>query len=137
MPRIGAWLVVVGVLIVASPMFVGADNDGKLIPVQPGYQQAAYAPGKGPDAKRMLSDREPTPSDQMYVFYYLGKALSYPIDKVESAIFGSKEKKKKTKVAAPVIDPFEAAKLKQVPPAPPARKGAAVEAQQQDRADRR
>jgi hypothetical protein len=136
MPRIGAWLAIAGMLVVASSMNVGADNDGKLIPVKPGYQQAAYAPGKGPDAKRTLTDREPTPGDQMYVFYYLGKALSYPIDKVESVIFGSKEKKKK-KIAAPAVDPFEATRLKQVPPAPPARKGAAVQAQQQDRADRR
>ena len=104
-------------------------NDNGLIRVTPAYHEAVAAPSTNTpvDASNVLGP--PTPREQMYVFWLLGKALSYPIDRIESYVL-LKLKRSRNKQAtinvSSVPNPFEAADLSQVPPAPPVIKGAAA-----------
>jgi hypothetical protein len=99
----------------------------KLIPVKPSYHEATYVP----PAERPTVDPNmpppPTPREQMYVFWILGKMLSYPIDKAESYVY-SFTKKTKPKVdgaptpatAAATPNPFSSVNWSEIPPSPPA-----------------
>ncbi len=93
----------------------------KLIPVHPSYQEATYVPQSESAAYDL-----PTPRDQMYVFWILGRILSYPFDKAESVIDSWKQKRKASPAPAAVpaaasgSNPFASVNWGQIPPAPPA-----------------
>jgi hypothetical protein len=104
-------------------------NDSGLIRVEPSHHEALSAPNpnKPDEASNVLGT--PTPREQMYVFWLLGKALSYPVDRIESYIM--LKLKRGSKKQAPinvssVPNPFEAADMSQIPPAPPVIMGAAA-----------
>ena len=104
-------------------------NDSGLIRVTPSHHEALSAPNTNkPDgASNVLGP--PTPREQMYVFWILGKALSYPVDRIESYVLH--KLKRSSKKQAPinlssVPNPFEAADMSQIPPAPPVTAGAAA-----------
>jgi hypothetical protein len=90
-----------------------------LIPVTPateesvsGKQQAGSS--AGPNA--------PTPSEQMYVFWYLGRIISYPVDTVEAYIKSWMTAPKPVAVPASgssASNPFDSVKWRAIPPAPP------------------
>jgi hypothetical protein len=65
----------------------------------------------------------PTPRDQFYVFWFLGRMISYPIDKLESFIFSKTWRLSPgTPVpasAGPNSSPFDSLNHKEIPPAPP------------------
>ncbi|MFH0960882.1 MAG: hypothetical protein V1897_19530, partial [Pseudomonadota bacterium] len=66
----------------------------------------------------------PAPRDQLYVFWILGRVISYPIDKLESYIsgkFNSVKQPKPIPAAAPgqVSSPFDSLHRREIPPAPP------------------
>lgn len=61
-------------------------SDRKLIPVKPSYHEAAYVPESEVPSADSAATRPPTPREQMYVFWILGRILSYPMDKAESYI---------------------------------------------------
>jgi hypothetical protein len=92
----------------------------KLIPVYPSYHEAAYVPQKAE-----VVDDLPTPRDQMYVFWILGRVLSFPFDKAEGYIesFKNSRKVKAVPAAAPAQskapNPFAFSNWKEIPPAPP------------------
>jgi hypothetical protein len=63
----------------------------------------------------------------MYVFWILGKMLSYPIDKAEAYIYSFKKKEKPRVEGAPTpatatpnANPFNSVNWSEIPPAPPA-----------------
>ncbi len=93
----------------------------KLIPVRPSYQDATYVPQPESAAYDL-----PTPRDQMYVFWILGRILSYPFDKAEAYIDSWKQKRKASPAPAAVPaaasgpNPFASVNWGQIPPAPPA-----------------
>ncbi len=94
----------------------------KLIQVKPSYQAAAYSP-QGNRAADVDDPNGPTPREQMYVFWLLGKILSYPIDSAEAFIQNrlARPPDKTGPEAQPkVADPFDAVSLRDIPPAPPA-----------------
>jgi hypothetical protein len=97
-------------------------TDKNLIPVKAAadeslaeqQQSRSTASANGPEA--------PTPAEQMYVFWYLGKVLSYPVDAVESYIRNWREAPKPVAVPASSsskANPFESVKWTAIPPAPP------------------
>jgi len=95
-----------------------------LIPVKPSYTDAAYTPQK--EASLQDAEAAPTPRDQMYVFWVLGKMLSYPIDKAESFILSKLKKGAEPAVATPAgassqPNPFHSVNWREIPPAPPAK----------------
>lgn len=94
-----------------------------LIPVRPYYQdsQNSVSPDKQLEHERSYQIH---PKDQMYIFWVLGKLISYPVDKAES--FLSQQKKKLFKEGAPVQatappqhNPFSSLNWREIPPAPP------------------
>ncbi len=93
-----------------------------LIPVKPGYDE--------PISERPAANQDdsglPKPSDQLYVFWYLGKIISYPIDTAEAYItsYIAKLRQPAQPVAVPasstpLSNPFDSVKWKSIPPAPP------------------
>ena len=79
MAKISLFTILIALLTI-SPCF--AQTTGKkLIPVVPSYHEAAYVPQKDE-----VVDELPSPRDQMYVFWILGRVLSYPFDKAEAVI---------------------------------------------------
>ena len=101
-------------------------GEKKLIPVKPSYHEASYVP----NAKRPVSSPThvpsgPTPREQMYVFWIVGRILSYPIDTAESFIRGMLTKSTAKPAVVPATgrvqpDPFKSAGMGEIPPAPPA-----------------
>jgi len=73
----------------------------------------------------------------MYVFWIVGKILSYPVDKVEAFITGKLQSFQKPilrPASAPAsevqaVNPFDAVDTSEIPPAPPALGGAAAKHQ--------
>jgi hypothetical protein len=92
----------------------------KLIPVYASYHEAAYVPQKA----EALDDL-PTPRDQMYVFWILGRVLSYPFDKAEEYVDSFKNRRKVQAVPATAParskgpNPFMSSNWREIPPAPP------------------
>lgn len=124
-----SWLLlcIFTVAIWAAPCFAA---DPTLIRVKPSYQEASYAPNKAAADKSADLDA-PSPREQMYVFWVLGKALSYPLDAVEQFIAQKRaEWKQRPAAIEPVAvpDPFEGIETREIPPAPPALNGVAVKA---------
>lgn len=113
-------IVVLSILWGASACFAQS-AEKKLIPVHPSYQEAAYTAQSEIGAYDL-----PSPRDQMYVFWILGRVLSYPFDKAESLIDSWKQKRKAPPVPAAVPatasgpNPFASVNWEQIPPAPPA-----------------
>ncbi len=71
----------------------------------------------------------PKPADQLYVFWYLGRMISYPIDTAEAYLrsYISKLREPVKPVAVPASsiqqsNPFESVKWNSIPPAPPVAK---------------
>ena len=90
-----------------------------LIPVRP----AAEESGSGQQqARANVSPDAPAPAEQMYVFWYLGKIISYPVDTVEGYIRSWMAAPKPVAVPASgssASNPFDSVKWKAIPPAPP------------------
>jgi hypothetical protein len=100
----------------------GENPQGKLIPVKPAYEEAVQPTQAVRDAN---TPTPPTPRDQMYVFWVLGRILSYPIDTAESYVsewIGSWRNRPIAQPAsAPAApNPFTSIRLREIPPAPPA-----------------
>jgi len=95
----------------------------KLIPVKPAYNQASYAPQNSEPAPTLDEQyADPAPRDQLYVFWLLGKIISYPIDKVESYVsrkLNSVGKPEAVPAAASASSPFDSINRREIPPAPP------------------
>jgi hypothetical protein len=68
----------------------------------------------------------------MYVFWLMGRAISYPLDKAESYLKKLRDKatiKQVTIKSAPPPNPFDRLDVSEIPPAPPALHGAAAQRQ--------
>jgi len=130
MPKISLPLVLIILWGACACYGESGTTDRKLIPVKPSYHEAAYVPESQVPAADSTETRPPTPREQMYVFWILGRILSYPMDKAESYI-----RQRLTKPAlkpasapakaAPASSPFDSMNLGQIPPAPPALGGVA------------
>ena len=104
-----------------------ASSGKKLIPVKPSYHEATYVPQAEEPAADPTVPAPPTPREQMYVFWILGKMLSYPIDKAEAYISNSFKKKEKPRVegaptpatATSAQNPFSSVNWSEIPPSPP------------------
>jgi hypothetical protein len=99
-----------------------AGSRNNLIPVKPGFESSTPVPtptnADGPEL--------PKPADQLYVFWYLGQIISYPIDTAEayirSYIAKLREPPQPTAVPAsspPLPNPFDSVQWRSIPPAPP------------------
>jgi hypothetical protein len=99
-----------------------AGSQNNLIPVKPGFESSTPVPTPtnvdGPEL--------PKPADQLYVFWYLGQIISYPIDTAEayirSYIAKLREAPQPTAVPAsspPLPNPFDSVQWRSIPPAPP------------------
>ncbi len=119
MAKISLFTILIALLTI-SPCLAQATGK-KLIPVVPSYHEAAYVPQKDE-----VVDELPSPRDQMYVFWILGRVLSYPFDKAEAYIDSIKNKPKVQAVpatapaAVTAPNPFLSVNWKEIPPAPPA-----------------
>ncbi len=93
-----------------------------LIQVKPENNEAiSGSPQGNPDDSGL-----PKPSDQLYVFWYLGRIISYPIDTAEAYItsYIARLRQPAQPVAvpassSPLSNPFDSVKWKAIPPAPP------------------
>ncbi|MEW6350788.1 MAG: hypothetical protein AB1646_17135 [Thermodesulfobacteriota bacterium] len=113
--------------VLSSGLAVGQSDSGggPLIPVLPSYQEAAYSPEpQGSDP--FSGDRPyspPKPQDQLYLFWFLGQVISYPVDKVESFIAGWRSRKSSDPGRTYEFNPFASAAIEHIPPAPPVTAG--------------
>jgi hypothetical protein len=102
-------------------------SEKNLVPVAPSYAQAAYNPQSDQDPVNAEGQRVPTPREQMYVFWVLGKMISYPVDKAEELIRKQISSLKSPFHPQPVSDqpsskvgnPFTGVNWREIPPAPP------------------
>ncbi len=90
-------LIVVLSILCGTAACFAQSAEKKLIPVRPSYQEAAYTA-----QSESAADELPSPRDQMYVFWILGRVLSYPFDKAESLIDSWKQKRKAPSAPAAV-----------------------------------
>lgn len=94
-----------------------------LIPVKPAYEDASPTVRPAGQAAEAAS-AEPTPRDQMYVFWLLGRMISYPVDRIEAYIVDRFNRKQKEGAPIPATasapNPFESVNWREIPPAPPA-----------------
>ncbi len=126
-----AIVLVFGIVLLGFPCSPLAEQpQPKLIQAKPAYQEATYVPEAQPPAAAPTGPPVPTPRDQMYVFWFLGKILSYPVDRVEAYIMSKFQRPALKPASAPSDEPtgsnpFDAIKLGEIPPAPPALGGAA------------
>jgi len=100
----------------------------QLIPVKPAYAEAApeSQPSKSSAENEALP--EPTPRDQMYLFWLLGKIISYPVDKAEYFVKNQIKRVQNRPIATPASapvspNPFESVNYREIPPAPPVNSG--------------
>ncbi len=96
-------------------------SDKNLVPVKPAADESVVGQQGGSTTSPYAPDA-PTPQEQMYVFWYLGKIISYPVDTVEAYIRKWREAPKPVAVPAsgsPKANPFESVKWNVIPPAPP------------------
>ncbi len=116
----------VGVLLITlwiSPVCLtwGEKPETKLIRVKPAYEEVAEP---APAVRNPNTPPPPSPRDQMYVFWILGRILSYPIDTAESYVSGWVDRWRNRPVAQPAAapagpNPFNSIRLREIPPAPP------------------
>ena len=110
-------------LLVAAAAFGQAEKDaGSLVPVEPVYNERV------PDTPTQQSQPNsavfpsPSPRDQLYVFWFLGKVLSYPVDRLEAYIHSKLNQPKAVPASATsTSNPFDSVNWREIPPAPPAR----------------
>jgi len=115
-------LVTVTLTLCAVALSQAEDQRRNLVPVKPAAEVDAQAAQPARPAAGGLG--QPTAADQLYVFWALGKLISYPFDAADSYIQryreGSDSDAKAIPAAAPgAANPFDAVKLGQIPPAPP------------------
>jgi hypothetical protein len=118
------FLLLLPIMLWTASTCVGQATEKKLIQVKPSYHEASYVPHAGDQGAGQMVPAPPTPREQMYVFWILGKILSYPIDKTESFIrerFARSSKKIKAEPASASSgpNPFNSVNWKEIPPAPP------------------
>ncbi|MGB6063198.1 MAG: hypothetical protein WBG50_00200 [Desulfomonilaceae bacterium] len=111
------------VLIAPVSLAQAEETHKNLITVKPSYHEATYVPQQDQSVVDPTMPPPPTPREQMYVFWILGKMLSYPIDKAESYIY-SFVNRPKAKAQAPATtsttpNPFASVSWSEIPPAPP------------------
>lgn len=115
-------ILLVSIVLVSPAGLVSAEQAVKnLVPVKSEYAQDAQAPAS-PEPVKSAGAPSPTPAEQMYVFWMVGKVLSYPIDTLEGYVRRLMEAPhpKVVPASAPATrNPFEARDLGQIPPAPP------------------
>jgi hypothetical protein len=115
-------------LVCLLAIYSAAENrNPKLIAVRPAANQTSQQPQNtepSPGFDGQYPD--PTPRDQLYVFWLFGKIISYPIDKIESYVskkLYSVEKPQLVPAAASApgdaSSPFDAINRREIPPAPP------------------
>ncbi|MCA1960831.1 MAG: hypothetical protein LDL33_08540 [Desulfomonile sp.] len=135
MTRIGLVLVYVASVIMCSIPAGAQQSQGGLIRVKPAYQEATYVPQQEArhDEAVPAGPPPPSPRDQLYVFWLVGKILSYPVDKMEAFITSKWQNFQKPALrpaSAPAsevqaVNPFDTIDTSEIPPAPPALGGAA------------
>jgi hypothetical protein len=120
-------IIIIAILWLTSACFGQTGKaQNNLIPVKPGYDDTVSgSPPVNTDDSGL-----PKPSDQLYVFWYLGKIISYPIDTAEAYItsYIAKLRQPAQPVAVPasstpLSNPFDSVKWNAIPPAPPAVSG--------------
>ena len=115
-------LVTVTLAISVVALSQAEDQRRNLVPVKPAAEiDAQAAQQQRPPAGGL---GQPTAADQLYVFWALGKLISYPFDAADRYIQryreGADSEAEAIPAAAPgASNPFEAVKLGQIPPAPP------------------
>lgn len=126
MPRILLALSLIGSWFACGCLDNAAIAAEQLIPVKPAYAEAAPESqiSKAPAENDAVP--EPTPRDQMYIFWLLGRIISYPVDKAESFLTGQIKRWQNGPVVTPASapassNPFESVKWREIPPAPPVR----------------
>jgi hypothetical protein len=96
--------------------------DGNLVRIPAPQDETTDAYGQPAPADPM-NPPLPTPADQMYVFWFVGKVISYPVDIAESYVSQAWDRWNKKPVmvpaSAPADNPFTAIERGQIPPAPP------------------
>ena len=119
-------VLVCSLLIVPVCLAQAEEAHKNLITVKPSYHDATYVPQREQPVVDPTVPPPPTPREQMYVFWILGKMLSYPIDKAESCIYGyiNRSKEKTHARVAPAAastapNPFASVSWSEIPPAPP------------------
>lgn len=136
MKRIGVVLACVTAIMTGAVCAYAEQSKEALIRVKPAYQEATYVPQEHTRQADAVPAGPPPPSprDQMYVFWLVGKILSYPVDRVEAFITSRLQNLQKSTfrpASAPAaevqaINPFDAVDTSEIPPAPPALAGAAA-----------
>ncbi len=115
-------------LVFLFAIYSAAENRSpKLIAVRPAVTQTSQQPqNSGPAPELYGQYPDPTPRDQLYVFWLFGKIISYPVDKIESYVskkLYSVEKPQLVPAAASapgvVSSPFDSINRREIPPAPP------------------
>ena len=102
----------------------------KLIVVKPAYSQSANEKQNEGPVNTDAQYANPSPREQLYLFWLLGKIISYPIDNIESYVtkkLYSVEIPKLVPAAAtntrPSVSPFDSLNRREIPPAPPVQDG--------------
>ncbi len=118
-----AFVFLILIVLMLPPGLYGSEDGAGLIKVTPSYLETSR-PGNtaGLNSDDPFSAPPPRPRDQMYVFWILGKVLSYPVDTVEQFVTKKIRQvslKPETKPAAAPINPFDEVDIREIPPAPP------------------
>ena len=132
MPKICVILVLVIFCGVTQCLGEARQGDSILVRITPSPQQSDPAPDDQQAVSQPMGPRAPTPKEKLYVFWILGKMLSYPVDRAEKYIRGKLEGFSRQPVAVPAAspttaNPFDTARQRDIPPAPPAMEGAAAD----------
>ena len=115
MPRIRHVVVFLIIITCAWGLSCANAEEQKLIRVTiSSHEAAVVAPSKAV-APKAVSSRPPTPREQMYVFWLIGKVLSYPVDSVESYVTGLLN----GPLPGPVAQPASANSISTLAHAPP------------------
>ncbi len=132
MPKICVILLLLIFCSVSQCLGEAKTGDTILIRITPSAQQPAPAPQAQQAVSQQTDPRSPTPREQLYVFWIVGRMLSYPLDRAESYVRSKLQRLSREPVAVPAAsssqpNPFDAARQSEIPPAPPAMHGAAAE----------
>ncbi len=98
----------------------------KLIPVKPAYEEVVQPTHT---VRNPNEPPPPAPRDQLYIFWILGRILSYPIDTAESYVSGWMGQWRNRPTTQPASapagqNPFNSIGMREIPPAPPAQSSA-------------
>jgi hypothetical protein len=110
----------IAVIIVFTGFIDAQAENGKLIPVKSPESVTVEPKNEAKEEYPM-----PAPRDQMYIFWALGRVISFPVDVTESFI-RNRFKKEPVKEGSPVKasageqkNPFDNINWREIPPAPP------------------